>query len=233
MTFSYAQFIVPLVVIGVFILAVYFKRREISQGFRIFRVGISGKIGSGKSTLAANLTKSLAEQKYMVYERNFGDELKQAVAKHYNFDVQLCYSQAGKNTLVPTCNQTVGRILQQYGTEQREIDEDVWVNAVDDYIAKKTSQENIRQLSSLGYIGIVFIIADVRFPNEANWLSQDCSLIRLNGDPQQVFATTTRDKQHISETALDDYDAFDLVMNTDLLDANACEKIARELILEN
>ncbi len=193
--------------------------------FHIIIVGISGKIGSGKTTLAKNLKKLLEARRFKVYERSFADELKQAVAREYKFDVQLCYSQEGKNVVPNGCNVSVGRLLQQYGTAQREINPSVWIDAVDDFIIANSEQEQ-------EYIGKVFIVPDVRFENEAEWLSESNVLVRLNGDPQRVFENTTRDKNHISETALDNYDGFDLVINTDFIDEGKCANETETVVLE-
>lgn len=190
--------------------------------FHIFKIGISGKIGSGKSTLADNLEKLFLERNFMVYQRNFADELKQFVAQQYQFDVSLCYDQQGKNKIVKN-GKTVGQLLQEVGTAKREIDANFWVQAVDLYIGQKSSADAIEQLVSKGYQGVFFIISDVRFENEANWLG-DQLLVRLEGDPGNIAAQTNRNKMHISETALDDYKFFDLVLNTEIYDAGECAK---------
>lgn len=196
------------------------------QKFQIFKIGISGKIGSGKSTLAMELETLLKQNNFQVFQRNFADELKQCVAKRFDFDVNLCYSQEGKNQTIYD-GKTVGQLLQEVGTAQREIDADFWIKAVDSFIAEKTRVATQEKLDR----HMFFIISDVRFENEANWLG-DQFLVRLEGDPGQVAAQTNRNKAHISETALDNYKNFDLILNTEEHDTQECAGIVFSAFIE-
>lgn len=202
-----------------------------TQVSKVYLVGISGKIGSGKSTLAKNL--NLIDKRLKVFECSFGDALKRAVADEYEFDVALCYSQEGKNT-VPNekCNnKTVGQLLQQFGTMKRESNENVWVEAVQEFIAERSTDDYKNMLAKEGFDKIMFIVPDVRFPNETAWINNDGGvLIRLDGDPKGVFDATTRDKNHISETALDDYKDFDLIIDTNVNDEDDCVILALDVI---
>jgi len=163
------------------------------------------------------------EQKgYIVVERSFADELKTAVAEPYDFPVEQCYSQEGKNTTVVGTGKTVGQLLQEFGTNARLEDENVWVNAVNDFF-------EISKNTATGEKPLVFIVPDVRFPNEVSWIDgQDFDFtVRLNGDPCNVFAESKRDKNHISETALDDFQGFDIILNTDEQSAADCARIVK------
>lgn len=61
----------------------------------------------------------------------------------------------------------------------------------------------------------------MRFPNEAEAIkAKGGILIRIEGDPQKQQGDGTRDDSHPSETALDNYDGFDfIIQNTGSLDA--------------
>lgn len=87
------------------------------------------------------------------------------------------------------------RVLQWYGTYARETDADVWVKVVAQSIEKDKPQ--------------IAIITDVRFPNEAAFVKEKggytCECIRIMEDGKQ-YTDPGRDPNHISETALDNYD---------------------------
>ena len=94
------------------------------------------------------------------------------------------------------------RILQYLGTDvgRNLIDDNVWVDATFKRIA------NERSLSDH------IVISDTRFPNEAN-------AVKLRSESQNFVVRITRPNigpvsDHISETALDDYD-FDYVIHND------------------
>ena len=84
-------------------------------------------------------------------------------------------------------------LLQQLGTTviRQNIDEDFWVKSL---WAVVGNWNNV-------------IIADVRFPNEVNSIKERGGIIiRLNRDKSRI-------DYHISETALDDYKEWDLVID--------------------
>lgn len=92
------------------------------------------------------------------------------------------------------------KFLQLFGTEVgRAIDPDLWVKAlIADYRRLK---------SQLIDFDPSWIVTDVRFPNEANAIRREGGiLIRVNRD-------TGVEDQHPSETALDNYGNFDLIVD--------------------
>jgi len=79
-----------------------------------------------------------------------------------------------------------------------------------------------------------WVIDDVRYPNEAAAVkARGGIVIRLNGDPGLTAAQSTRDPAHPSETALDDYTEFDVIINSGdfvgAMDA-MCDEIDRQLL---
>lgn len=93
---------------------------------------------------------------------------------------------------------TIRQLLQKFGTEVgRSISPNLWVDALmNDYIEAK----------SKGYEED-WIVTDVRFKNEAEAIRENGGiLIRLNRN-------TGFNDQHSSETALDDYKNFDLIID--------------------
>lgn len=93
---------------------------------------------------------------------------------------------------------TIRQLLQKFGTEVgRNISPNLWVEVLmNDYIKAKLD----------GYEED-WIITDVRFENEANAIRENNGiLIRINRN------TNLKD-EHLSETALDNYKNFDLVID--------------------
>lgn len=93
---------------------------------------------------------------------------------------------------------TIRQLLQKFGTEVgRSISPNLWVDALmNDYIEAKSE----------GYEED-WIVTDVRFKNEAEAIRENGGiLIRLNRN-------TGFNDQHSSETALDDYKNFDLIID--------------------
>ena len=164
-------------------------------------VGISGKIGSGKTTLALAL-QALNSGRTVVC--NFADALKREAAERYQVSLDRFYSQDEKNQPISADSElTVGGALQQHGAERRAENENYWLEQLDGFI------------TSLPADVTLVVVGDVRHVNEAEWITQRGGfLVRLNGDPGGVRAASTRNLAHVSETALDDYDDFDLVFNT-------------------
>lgn len=93
---------------------------------------------------------------------------------------------------------TIRQLLQKFGTEVgRNISPNLWVDALmNDYIKAKSD----------GYEED-WIVTDVRFENEAKAIRENGGiLIRLNRN-------TGFNDQHSSETALDNYKNFDLIID--------------------
>lgn len=155
-------------------------------------IGISGKLGSGKTTAA----KYLAKHGYTIV--NYADILKCSAAAILGVDKSLCYTREGKNTIIPELNITIGAFLQQYGTAMRSIDDDIWVKLL------------FRNIDTHKEI----VIADVRFPNEARAIHErGGKVIRLSA-AEPLINNDSRDRNHISETALDNWDLWDMVIHT-------------------
>jgi hypothetical protein len=153
-------------------------------------IGISGKIGSGKDALA----QMIIEQDPTFTIHKFADKLKQIAALLTGFPDQ--WSREGKNTFLEPWSMTVGELQQKLGTEaiRSGLHPRAWILALfADYYPK-----------------LNWVITDVRFPNEAlAILGYEGILVRLNGRE----AIEVRDPNHLSETALDGYSRFDVVVD--------------------
>jgi hypothetical protein len=162
-------------------------------------IGISGKIGSGKDTVGGVLQLYFAtHQPADAWEiKKFAGKLKDIAEiltgiPKVNFEMQ----HFKQSNLPEEWNKngepmTARSLLQIVGTDamRDQLHENVWVNALfADY------NENSR-----------WIITDVRFPNEAEAIKKHGGIvIRINRDVDT--------NNHLSETALDDYE-FDYVID--------------------
>ena len=115
---------------------------------------------------------------------------------------------------------TVRQMLQKVGTDAMRdgLHPNVWVNALmSDYKYPKLSQ----------YDPSYWIITDCRFPNEAEAVKNNQGIIiRVNSK------RCKNDDNHPSETALDDYNEFDYIIDNDGSIEELIEKVKQILIKE-
>jgi cytidylate kinase len=208
-------------------------------------IGISGKIGTGKNYLAQKLKKEFERMGYSTAECSFAASLKNELNTIINLSriaVQKeldCYSavaEISKDLRMPQKDVTllisiiekdlktdfdfdahsrkksIRRALQILGTEvRRSKDENYWVKSFH------------RSLPKADYI----FVTDVRFPNEADSIIDKNGIVIRLEIPAEVVAERVqgRDglqyseevKQHASETSLDDYEHFDLIVGKDFV----------------
>ena len=167
-------------------------------------VSLSGKIGVGK-TAVSNILLELIPGSVRIA---FGDPLKRECCKTYGFPLELCYSESGKKTTVflgeigikllgADCL-TVREVLQKHGAMRREQDTDYWV---------KQMREALKR-ASICRVPCV-INDDCRMENEVDLIREfGGALYRLQPYPGWKPG---KNAEHISETALDEYDGFDMV----------------------
>ena len=119
---------------------------------------------------------------------------------------------------------TPRKLLQLLGTEagRHVIHPNIWVNALfADYVCDdcgqkecSTDEEDTGQMIHRSFPN--WIITDVRFPNEAKAIKDKGGiLIRINRPQYLDNGLVIRKDEHLSETALDDYDKFDHVIEND------------------
>lgn len=159
-------------------------------------IGMSGRRGSGKDTVARLLHQLQPERNWQI--RSFGDSIKSVCAALTGESVAPYYSQKGKAELVPLFHRTRGEMLQQVGSALRAWEPLVWVDAF------------FASLPQDGYV----LVPDVRFANEADPIrARGGLMLRIEGDPLQQRGDGTRDDNHPSEVAMDDYPHFDFVIH--------------------
>ena len=153
-------------------------------------IGISGKQGNGKTTLANHIINN--NKKYV--KVSFAENVRHIVSLITGINIDNLRSMKDKEYLYEPYNLTIRQLLQKVGTEMgRNIHPDVWTNSL------------FLNFNHNCY----WIIDDVRFENEFNIIKKYGGIvIRLN-------KSNHIDDQHLSETALDHIDNWDLVINVD------------------
>ena len=159
-------------------------------------IGLSGRRGSGKDTVARILQELQPERQWQI--RSFGDSIKGVCAALTGEAVAPYYTQAGKAELLPTFHRTRGEMLQQVGQALREWEPLVWVDAFFAALPPDT----------------FVLVPDIRFANEADPLrARGGLMLCVEGDPLQQRGDGTRDDNHPSEVAMDDYPHFDFTLH--------------------
>ena len=166
-------------------------------------IGISGKAGSGKDTAAKMLEvlyanpdisyEDFANKRYKNFADiqivHFADSLKETAQVLFRIGEWETNTQEGKKTTINWIGKTVRELLQEVGQGLRDaVDPNLWIKAL---FANTEDWSN-------------YIIADVRYPNELEAIKErDGVLIRIDRNGAGAG-------NHSSETALDDYNDWDV-----------------------
>ena len=144
---------------------------------------ISGKARAGKDTVARLLKEFLEARQKSVKIVHYGDLVK-----------YVCTNFCGWNGSKEGAGRTM---LQTVGTDiVRKNDPNYWIKFI------HTGLNISWHFQKLDYL----IIADCRFPNEIDyWLEQGFDVIYLHVERPQINDLTKSQRNHSSETALDDY----------------------------
>lgn len=199
-------------------------------------IGICGKMGSGKN-YTANLIKELYSEKVEMIA--FADELRieldnitkdycnglsiDALSEKYIIStdemialIELIKKDNYFNETYTSYTRTNGvrHILQYWGTDvRRKHDNNYWVDALVNRLTDKTDDNTL------------FIVTDVRFPNEADSVINELSGILINCiapteirkeriNHERKVEVTESELLHPSEVGLDTYENFDFYVNT-------------------
>lgn len=156
-------------------------------------IGISGKAESGKTTLASMLKEQLEADNKKVLLINYGDFVKFIAKEYYNWNGDK--------------DETGRALLQRIGTEQgrNTVDKNIWVDMVINTVAVTSNDYDVA------------IVADCRFPNEFDrWAQKDKEILKVKiTRPEHENKLTDEQKQHSSETALDYYKDWDVLVLND------------------
>lgn len=158
-------------------------------------IGISGKMSSGKDTLTEIILNYFKNKNIKCKHLKFADSLKKSSTLITNTTINDNYNN--KDKMIQNLNMSIGRFQQLFGTIMRDyINPDIWIfPVIDEYLANPD---------------IIHVISDCRFKNEAKIIKKHGGLIfRVNRENENK---NTRELNHISETDMDDYCDYDLVI---------------------
>ena len=163
-------------------------------------IAISGKINSGKDFLAEKIFAYLTSKKIKYEHLKFAGGLKPVASILTGGDLEDQYSDEGKERMIDELGMTNGTLQQVLGTILREkLHPNIWIFPVLHFVRDNPDT--------------VCVISDCRFQNEANLVKKNGGvIIRLNRKNRNIGK---RDPNHISETDLDLYEDFDLVIDND------------------
>ncbi len=153
-------------------------------------IGLSGKAHSGKDFIADRCVDMFGWRKMKL-----ADPLKKMCRDMFGLSVEQTDGSLKEaiqfgSTIAPR------RLMINIGQLGREVDQNFWVNKLKAEILKTPQAQ-------LG----TFVIADVRFINEAEWIKKHGGLlVRL----ERAVELRGEDINDPSETELDDYEGFDL-----------------------
>ena len=157
-------------------------------------IGLSGKVGQGKDHLG-----SVISARRGFFQMSFADHLKMTLIANTEMTWEEAFVQKPK---------WVRERLQQYGTEEIRdvIDFDFWINALEGWIQTLHRRHKISK----------FVIADVRFANEVEWIHKNEGIvIRLDSDRESIEELTPEQTAHRSEVSLDAYEFPHRVLNNE------------------
>lgn len=161
-------------------------------------IGVGSRARQGKDFVAKYMKEAIPEIQLF----SFANELKQYCKEnHEELVPQWQLAKQTKQLPIAKDDPVYGytAILQWFGSEvMRKKSPDHWVHVIADKIEFDKPE--------------IAIITDVRFPNEAAWVKNHdgylIEVIRQNEDGTRYY-DPNRDKNHISETALDEYVGWD------------------------
>lgn len=192
---------------------------------------ISGHQGSGKTSLAVEIAKRINEGKAI----NAHVELMTFAKPLYDIHDMILKYMSDLGFAVPKKD---GALLQWLGTEwgRKNFGENVWV----DLVKKKIAKWNVFARDNLFKKDQIYVISDARFPNEIVGFDNvlkirlDCPAAvrkeRILSTPGQNWRENSA---HPSETSLDYFDGWDMVLYTDVLDLNqAAEQVVSRIKVE-
>ena len=184
-------------------------------------IGLNGKARSGKDQFGDYLAQVFTDRHNEFFLKvSFANVLKQMCKEHFELNDDQLWER-GKNirekpdlrfpkrlegySSNPSDYWTPREIMQHLGSFYRKINYDYWVYALDKEVKRMQNKPEANRVNN-------FIITDVRHINE-------CAYVKKNNG---VLIKITRPviheihgMDHESETALNDYNDFDITINND------------------
>ena len=183
-------------------------------------IGLMGHQGVGKNFIADLLLKNLPIKNTIII----------AFADHFKVDC-ICKHNCDYNKIFGEKDFETRRLLQKVGTEEgrNKFGKNIWINVVETWI-KLLNERGVER----------FIISDVRFVNEADWVKKINGILikidapkrfkkRLEKETNNNKELINQIKNHKSEIMIDEYKEYDILIKNDLKDKLKIEKIIEKI----
>jgi hypothetical protein len=95
----------------------------------------------------------------------FADTIRSVCTTAFRIPYKCMHVPELKEVILPEWGLTARQIMQRVGTKLREIDSDVFVLALERELKSFVTRTHLWPIS--------FVISDVRYPNEANWITKN------------------------------------------------------------
>lgn len=166
-------------------------------------IGITGLANSGKDTTADYIISKDSKFKKI----SFADPLKKMVINHFGLTYNDVYTTQGKNNFNQFWGMTNREILQKVGTDamRRGFAFDVWVK-----LTQLVLKNNIEQ---------DYIVADVRFDNQAEMIKRNNGIVIKIIRQNFKISQCTHESQKQIDLNLIDY----VLYNDDTIDSLYCK----------
>jgi hypothetical protein len=205
-------------------------------------LGVSGKLGVGKNYITENyLVPKLIELfsdknvQYVPYFFSFGTQVK---VELYSRDTSSSLNY--HNLFVQKSNYS-RTSLQQYSTEngRDKYRKDMWIRAVDMWIKVQLSNLDIVNKHITRKIVPIFVVEDVRFENEYEYIKSNSGILVLVESAYRNFEKILQEVDnkvsetiHQSEKGLENLE-FHFRINNDPINSDTIEFIIDEFIKQN
>ena len=183
-------------------------------------IGLMGHQGVGKNFIADLLLKNLPIKNTIII----------AFADHFKVDC-ICKHNCDYNKVFGEKDYETRRLLQKAGTEEGrdKFGDNIWINVVETWI-KLLNERGVER----------FIISDVRFVNEAQWVKKMNGILikidapkrfkkRLEKETNNNKELIEKIKNHRSEIMIDEYKEYDILIKNDLDDNLEIKKIVKKI----
>jgi hypothetical protein len=204
-------------------------------------LGVSGKLGVGKNYITEHyIVPKLIEKlsdinvQYVPYFFSFGTQVK---IELYSRDTS---SFLDYNNLFVNKSKESRTSLQRYATENgRDVyRKDMWIRAIDMWIKVQLDNLNVINKHLTRKLVPIFVVEDVRFENEYNYIKSNSGILVLVESFQRNFQKnlselSNKDNEivHESEKGLEHLE-FQLRLNNDPVNSDSIEFIIDNFIKE-
>lgn len=135
-------------------------------------IGLVGLKNSGKDSLVKLLEQ---EKDIKVYNLKFARGLKDILEKYFYIPSSIYENSNLKEKKIKHLKKSARELMIEIGTYFRKIDNDCWINYIDNYLQDLETYNSSEE--DLSDKKVFYIFTDVRFKNEINYIKQSGGII--------------------------------------------------------